>query len=40
MRTATGVAKAGYSSAEQLPVFAMLFVIPAAVAILVRWRFL
>ena len=36
----TGVAKAGYSFAEELPVFAMLFVIPAAVAILVRWRFL
>ena len=36
----TGVAKAGYSFAEELPVFALLFLVPAAVAILVRWRFL
>jgi len=36
----TGVTKAGYSSAEELPVFALLFLVPAAVAILVRWRFL
>ncbi len=36
----TGVAKAGYSFAEELPVFALIFLVPAAVAILVRWRFL
>ena len=36
----TGVAKAGYSVAEELPVFALIFLVPAAVAILVRWRFL
>jgi hypothetical protein len=36
----TGVAKAGYSIAEELPVFALLFLVPVAVAILVRWRFL
>ena len=36
----TGVAKVGYSFAEELPVFALLFLVPAAVAILVRWRFL
>jgi hypothetical protein len=36
----TGVAKAGYSVAEELPVFALLFLVPVAVAILVRWRFL
>ena len=36
----TGVAKAGYSFAEELPVFALLFLVPTAVAILVRWRFL
>jgi predicted permease len=35
----TGVAKAGYSFAEELPVFALIFLVPAAVAILVRWRF-
>jgi len=36
----TGVAKAGYSFAEELPVFALLFLVPAVVATLVRWRFL
>ncbi len=36
----TGVAKAGYSVAEELPIFALIFLVPAAVAILVRWRFL
>jgi hypothetical protein len=36
----TGVAKAGYSIAEELPVFALIFLVPVAVAILVRWRFL
>ena len=35
----TGVAKAGYSFAEELPVFALIFLVPAAVAILVKWRF-
>lgn len=36
----TGVAKAGYSFAEELPVFALIFLVPVAAAILVRWRFL
>jgi hypothetical protein len=35
----TGVAKAGYSVAEELPVFALIFLMPAVVAVLVRWRF-
>lgn len=35
----TGVAKAGYSFAEELPVFALIFLVPAAAAILVKWRF-
>jgi hypothetical protein len=35
-----GVAKAGYSVAAELPIFALIFGLPAAVAILVRWRFL
>jgi hypothetical protein len=35
-----GVAKAGYSVAEELPIFALIFIIPAAVAVLVRWKFL
>ena len=35
----TGVTKAGYSAAEELPVFALIFLVPAVVAVLVRWRF-
>jgi hypothetical protein len=35
-----GVAKAGYSIAEELPILALLFCVPAAVAVLVRWKFL
>jgi hypothetical protein len=35
----TGVAKAGYSFAEELPVFALIFLVPAVAAILVKWRF-
>lgn len=36
----TGVAKAGYSVAEELPIFLVLFGIPVAIALLVRWKFL
>ena len=35
-----GVAKAGYSVSEELPIFALIFAVPAAVAVLVRWKFL
>jgi hypothetical protein len=35
-----GVAKAGYSVAEELPILALIFAVPAAAAILVRWKFL
>ena len=35
-----GVAKAGYSVAEELPILLLLFAVPAAAAVLVRWRFL
>ena len=35
-----GVSKAGYSVAEELPVLALRFLMPAVAAILVRWRFL
>jgi hypothetical protein len=35
-----GVAKAGYSVAEELPILALIFGLPAAVAVLVRWKFL
>lgn len=35
-----GVAKAGYSVTEELPILLLLFAVPAAAAVLVRWRFL
>ncbi|MGA7991860.1 MAG: hypothetical protein WCC53_10545 [Thermoanaerobaculia bacterium] len=35
-----GVAKVGYSVAEELPILLLLFAVPAAAAALVRWRFL
>ena len=34
-----GVAKAGYSTAEELPIFLLIFGLPAAVAILLKWKF-
>lgn len=34
-----GVARAGYSVAEELPIFLLIFAIPAAVALLVWWKF-
>lgn len=33
-----GVAKAGYSVADEAPVFLIVFGVPAAVALLVWWR--
>ena len=35
-----GVAKAGYSIADELPILLLLFLVPAAVAVLVRSRFI
>jgi hypothetical protein len=34
-----GVSHAGYSLREELPVLLLLFALPAAVAMLVRWKF-
>ena len=34
----TGVARAGYSVADEAPVFLVVFAIPAAAALLVWWR--
>ncbi len=34
-----GVAKAGYSVAEEAPIFAVIFAVPAAMALLVWWRY-
>jgi len=33
-----GVAKAGYSVAEELPIMALIFGVPAVVAVLARWK--
>jgi hypothetical protein len=35
-----GVAKAGYSVAEELPIFLLISGLPAAVAIVLKWKFL
>ena len=35
-----GVAKAGYSVAEELPILLLIFGVPAAVAIITRWKFM
>ncbi|HSD43835.1 MAG TPA: hypothetical protein VLD36_18445 [Burkholderiales bacterium] len=35
-----GVAKAGYSVAEELPIFALIFLLPAAVGIILKWKVL
>ena len=35
-----GVSKAGYSVSEELPILLLLFLVPAAAAVLVRLRFL
>ncbi len=34
-----GVSKAGYSLEEEAPIFLVVFLIPAAVALLVWWRY-
>lgn len=36
---AVGVLQAGYSVAEELPIFLLIFAVPAAVAGLLWWRF-
>lgn len=33
-----GVAKAGYSVTEELPIFLLIFGVPAAAAILLKWK--
>jgi hypothetical protein len=33
-----GVAKAGYTLSEELPIFLLIFAVPAIVAILLKWR--
>lgn len=33
-----GVARAGYSVTEELPIFLLIFALPAAAAILLKWK--
>ncbi len=35
-----GVSKAGYSFQEELPIFLLVFLLPTAVAVFVKWKFL
>ena len=35
-----GVARAGYSVSEELPIFFVIFLVPVVVAVIVKWRFL
>jgi hypothetical protein len=35
-----GVSQAGYSLQEELPIFLLIFLLPAAVAVFVKWKFL
>jgi hypothetical protein len=34
-----GVSKAGYTVAEELPIFLLIFGVPALVALLLQWKF-
>ena len=34
-----GVSKAGYSVADELPIFLLIFGVPAALALVLRWQF-
>ena len=35
-----GVTRAGYSFQEEVPIFLLIFLLPAAVAVFVKWKFL
>ncbi len=35
-----GVSQAGYSFLEELPIFLLIFLLPSAVAVFVKWKFL
>ena len=35
-----GVSQAGYSFKEELPIFLLIFLVPAVVAVFVKWKFL
>jgi hypothetical protein len=33
-----GVSKAGYAVSEEFPIFLLIFLVPAAVAVVLKWR--
>lgn len=35
-----GVAKAGYAASEELPIFLLIFAVPAVVAVVLKWKFI
>ena len=35
-----GVSQAGYSFREELPIFLLIFLLPSAVAVFLKWKFL
>jgi hypothetical protein len=35
-----GVARAGYAAAEELPIFLLIFGVPAVVAVILKWKFI
>ena len=35
-----GISRAGYSFQEELPIFLIIFLLPAAVAVVVKWKLL
>lgn len=35
-----GVTRAGYSVSEELPIFLLIYAVPAIAALIIRWKFL
>jgi hypothetical protein len=35
-----GVTKAGYAAGEELPIFLLIFAVPAVVAVILKWKFI
>jgi hypothetical protein len=35
-----GVNKAGYTVTEEFPIFLLIFIVPTAIALLLKWKFL
>ncbi|HEY4960771.1 MAG TPA: hypothetical protein VII29_07940, partial [Terriglobales bacterium] len=35
-----GVSRAGYAFREELPIFLLIFLVPVATAVMVKWKFL